>query len=850
MKKILFIILLCLQMTAMAQPSSGGEGIFPAVTLESKPRTRWWWMGSAVDSANITRNLEALSIAGIGGVEITPIYGVRGWESKYIDYLSPRWMQMLAFTLSEAQRLGMSVDMNNGTGWPFGGPEVTIEDAAAKAVVRNGRITPGKTGQRVKRAAPGGQGYVLDHLNGDAVRRYFEKFDTAFAESNTPFPHSFFNDSYEVYGADWTPALPDEFEQRRGYRLQDYVAELLADGATDTSARVIADYRETIGELLYENFTQVWNEWAHSHGVATRNQAHGSPANLIDLYAAVDVPECESFGITDFNIPGLRRDAVRKINDSDPTVVKYASSAAHIAGKRYVSAETFTWLTEHFRTSLSQCKPEIDLLFASGVNRVYFHGTTYSPAEAAWPGWKFYASVDMSPTNSIWRDAPAFFDYIARTQAVLQSGLPDSDFLLYFPVYDVWHNARGSHYLPFAIHDMRKRLPEFCGAVDRIMAQGYDVDYISDRFVRTCTVENGLLKTVGGSRYKALILPSVKKIPLETLSQILALARQGATIVVQGGCPDDVPGLFRLEERRAEFAEIVEALRRETTVVAGAKDFLPQQNPETFITKYGGKMIRRRHDGGYLYFLAMLTDNPVNGWVALGTPAVSAVIFDPLTGATGKARLRNREGTTEVFLQLRAGQSLVLKTFTARDVPTEAWKYYRSTGRKLLPSTDWTMRFVASEPAVNTTFRLPALCSWTDLPNDTLKRNMGTAVYETTFRLAKRDGMEYRLCLGDVRESARVRINGNDAGVVFAVPFDVNVGRFLRDGDNRVEIEVTNLPANRIADYDRRGVEWRIFHEINFVDVAYKQSKYDGWETAPSGLLGEVVVEEWEEWEL
>lgn len=141
-------------------------------------------------------------------------------------------------------------------------------------------------------------------------------------------------------------------------------------------------------------------------------------------------------------------------------MLKYASSAAHIAGKPYTTSETFTWLTEHFRTSLSQCKPDIDLMFISGVNHTYFHGTTYSPVEAAWPGWKFYAAVDMSPTNSIWRDAPAFFDYIARCQSFLQMGKPDNDFLIYLPVYDMWQEQDG-RLLMFDIHKMAKRAPRF-----------------------------------------------------------------------------------------------------------------------------------------------------------------------------------------------------------------------------------------------------------------------------------------------------------------------------------------------------------------------------------------------------
>ena len=73
-------------------------------------------------------------------------------------------------------------------------------------------------------------------------------------------------------------------------------------------------------------------------------------------------------------------------------------------------------------------KPDLDLMFTCGVNHMFFHGTTYSPVDDAWPGWKFYASVDMSPTNSIWRDAPALMDYITRSQSMLQQGRPDNDF--------------------------------------------------------------------------------------------------------------------------------------------------------------------------------------------------------------------------------------------------------------------------------------------------------------------------------------------------------------------------------------------------------------------------------------
>ncbi|MDR2679785.1 MAG: glycosyl hydrolase family 2 [Tannerella sp.] len=923
MKKITLIAFTSLTLLSCAN-NERFDTDWPKITKETKPWTRWWWMGSDVDSLNLTCNLEELSKAGIGGVEITPIYGVKGREAHYIDYLSPRWMEAFAYTRAEASRLGMGVDMNAGTGWPLGGPEITTEDAATKAIFQHYSLTggtqlnekieikdrkqkdiarldklmaysskgekwdvtdkvspdktlnwtapqdgdcrlialfTGKTLQKVKRAAPGGEGYVLDHLNKEAVMRYFGKYDKAFHENNTPFPDSFFNDSYEVYEADWTPALLEEFEKRRGYRLQDYFSELLADGINDVSIRVISDYRETIGEILKDNFTEPWTEWAHSHKSATKNQAHGSPANLLDLYASVDIPECESFGISDCDIPGLRKDSIRKKNDGDPTVLKYASSAAHVAGKKYTSAETFTWLTEHFRTSLSQCKPEIDQMFTSGVNHVYFHGSTYSPKDAEWPGWKFYASVDMSHTNSFWRDAPAFYDYIARTQSFLQYGQPDNDFLLYFPIYDIWANQRGQYFTTFAIHGMRERLPEFCSAAEEIMRCGYDLDYISDYYIQSTKVENGLLKTVGGATYKALILPSVKLIPVATMAQIIELTKQGATVIFANQYPSDVPGLYRLEERRNElnilleqypsidaFDQVSENKFGKGKVIVGSnyKEMLAQSRifNEPFVSEIGGQLIRRKNDTGHHYFMTLLKNNPVDGWIPLSVKARSAMFFDPMSGTKGKAAIRENKGRTEVYLQLKPGESIILKTFAHTNIQLEDRKYYETTGKIIDLNNDWSMHFVESEPQIKSSFRLNKLTSWTELDNDTLKINRGTARYTKKFVLKKDNNAEYRLCLGDVRESAHVRVNGQDAGIVFAVPFETTVGKYLKHGENTLEIDVTGLPANRIADMDRRGVEWRIFHEINFVDITYKPARFDIWGVVPSGLLGTVVIKE------
>jgi hypothetical protein len=103
---------------------------WPAITQQTKPWTRWWWEGSAVNKKDLTWCMEQYQQAGLGGMEITPIYGVKGAEAQFINFLSSKWVEMLQHSLTEGKRLGLGIDMATGTGWPFGGPWVEDKDAA------------------------------------------------------------------------------------------------------------------------------------------------------------------------------------------------------------------------------------------------------------------------------------------------------------------------------------------------------------------------------------------------------------------------------------------------------------------------------------------------------------------------------------------------------------------------------------------------------------------------------------------------------------------------------------------------------------------------------------------------
>ncbi len=946
MKKRVFyslvtVCLFALNMTACSSAPDETDVQWYEPKTEYKPYTRWWWHGSAVDKESLTYIFEEFADKGIGGVEITPIYGVQNNEENDIQYLSPEWMDMYSHVVAEGERLGIQVDMMTGTGWPFGGPEISIDDAADRYLVTKfevkegaslgepvkykepapqfrmpaGRRAPqrrgpqqtatsleslmayssngdiidltdkvaedgtlnwvaekgdwtlyaifnGKALMMVKRAAPGGEGYVMDHYNKEVLDLYTSKFDKAFGESGAKYPHTFFNDSFELANATWEQGLFDKFEERHGYKLQEYLPEFLGEkGLTDTAIRVRSDYREVISELLKTEFTIPWTEWAHSHGSLTRNQAHGSPANIIDLYSIVDIPECESFGRTEFDIPALRKDEYKRVNDGDLAVLKFASSAAHINGKPYTSSETMTWLTEHFRTSLSQIKPEIDQMFCSGVNHVYFHGSTYSPKNAEWPGWLFYASIDVSPRNPFWKDAKSMFDYIARCQSFLQAGTPDCDFLLYWPIYDAWVDNQQQPFLQFTIHSMQTTLPVFIKTVHEIKESGFDVDYISDNLIMSLDVVNGELVSNGGTKYKALVIPDNRIMPAETMQKLTSLIEKGAKVVFTKQYPEDVPGLANLEARRAEFqaetAKLPAASFTETqvqkmgkgTVITGSEmtDMFIACGiePEAFNSEFGGTSIRRNHEKGKIYFLSMLQNKTIDGWVPLATKASSVVIFDPMSGKRGAAQVRNNNGTTEVYLQLKPGGSLILKTFDKGEAPIDEWEYYNPTNEAIVLNSGWKLDFPDSKPAIDQTFEIGAPVDWTTLAqqNEDVTRNMGTGRYSTTFTLpADVDADNWLLDLGDVRESASVKINGQQVAVLTAVPFETLVGPYLKEGENTLEVEVTNLPANRIADYDRQGKVWRIFKDANIATFSSQNRTYNHWTLMPSGLNSEVKL--------
>lgn len=907
-------IILFLSLFLLSAPS-WSQSPWPELTKEMKPWVRWWWMGSAVDKANLTRELQLIEDVGFGGVEITPIYGAKGYEQRYISYLSREWMEMLGHTVEQSNRLGLGVDMNLGTGWPFGGPQIKPKDAATKLIVEeytlqkdsilrfplqvsSAKKTPyslqavraydttgkefnldnflqggetawtapldvtvvalfsGGTGQKVKRAAPGGEGFTLDHLGKMAVQNYFGRFDKIFAGKKLGI-RSFFNDSYEVYGANWTDEFLVVFEQLKGYKLQDYLWDFIGkSGNVDKQARLKSDYREVVNWLLTNHFLEPFTRFSANHGAVSRNQAHGSPGNLIDLYASTDIAECETFGSSYFPIPGLRRDSadIRNV-DPDPMMAKFASSATNTSGKKYTSSETFTWLTEHFKTSLSQMKPEVEELFLAGVNHVFYHGITYSPDDVPFPGWLFYASVNFVPHNPFWTHLHGLNQYVTRVQSILQSTKPDNEILIYWPIWDIWNDAKGLD-RPLKVHDVDKWLHPTAFYQESVSLQrrGYSFDFASDAIIGRANVVGGKVQTAdGASPYKVIYVPTSRYFSEQTLAHLLRLASEGATVIFQT-LPREVPGFARHTERQGAMNDLLAKLGFRTgsenqyTAFGKGKIYLTKDVFSALETEYvfaepvvrsGLKFARRKNEKDTYYYIVNHGDREVDDYVRLNIRGEKYTLLDPQTGEVYILPVKS----DLIRVQLKPGYAWIVQAHADKNNNAHpVFRYRDHLKEEALLFSPWRVAFVGGGPTLPGQREVEQLASWTEWGDAHVETFSGVAHYETAFTFTKNENKSYLLRLGRVAESARVFVNGREAGIVWAHPFELDIAKYLVDGQNTLRIEVANLMANHVRYLDRTGIKWRNYHEINFVNIDYKDFDASVWEPQESGLIGPVTL--------
>lgn len=944
--KVITLIVLGVMTVSSCSKGSSSEGPskveWPEITMTNKPWTRWWWPASAVGTQDIDTMLTQYSKAGLGGVEVTTIYGAKGYEDKFLDYLSPEWMDLFCHTLDKARELEVGVDLANASGWPFGGPWVEPEDACRYLAYKTFTLKGGQSledrieyvqtpmvrsiglkttidkldfpiakndslqqyafeqvrypvslplialtanssdgryedltalvkedgsldwtapegdwtlcalflgwhGKLVERAGPGGEGDVIDHFSARAIDNYLKKFDEAFASRDVSWIRYYFNDSYEVDDAvgnsDWTEDFFDEFLSRRGYDLKMYMPYLL--GLTDDKEmedRVVYDYRQTIGELLIDTYSVRWQKWAAAQGKGIRNQAHGSPANIMDVYAVSDVPETEGRSVIG---------------------MKTASSAAHVTGKNLVSSESATWLGDHFRSSLADVRQALDNYLLSGVNHIFYHGTCMSPNDAPWPGWVFYAAVHFQPTHSFWPDFSALNHYVARCQSFLQAGHPDNDILLYFNATDL-QSERGREKMLFHMNQHTPVQSAIGESAGKLYELGYSWDYITDKMIcNDIKVKKGLLSTASGSSYKTIVVPKCEKMELGTFETLLSFARKGAVILVEESLPGDVPGLCELEARRARLASLTSALNfTEQNGVSTARlgkgricvssdlDALLRMagvSRETMFDQ-GLQCISRAFDNGAkYYFIKNCGQEPFRGWAGVDAGFESAALYNPNTDECGLAAVRKTEGGNQVYLSLEAGQTILLQT-SPSGLKAGKYPFFENADGEQTLAGEWKLEFLQGGPVLPKSVSVKNLGSWTEYGQE-YRDFSGSAMYSTSLEgLSVESGRYYSLDLGRVEQSAAVYLDGKLVATLYEKPYSLTLSGDELSGAKTLSVRVSSSCENRIAYMDRNNIPWRIFYNANVAGRTPESRGADGmfsaakWTTVPCGLMGPVKL--------
>lgn len=869
-----------------------------------RPWVWWFWMGNVVTNESIARALQSFHDCGFGGVVIISTYGVKGFEKSGISFQSREWFKEVAFAMEKANELGMGIDLSFASAWPYGGPSVREENAAKKlkgvstfqseggelntnllkghdkdfviavaasgqngvkdltmAVSSNGvlhtqlptakwdiRVLYGThTRQMVKRSAPGGEGLVLDPFSSEATKSYLSGFEAWSPELKGV--RSAFNDSYEIYGADYSPRLLETFQAKRGYSLLPYFHLLFDSTYSEMKERVLCDYRETAAEMLEEGFVSTWINWNRSHHLLSTGQAHGSPGNLLDLYGLADIPQTESFGPSHFTIPGVRTDpdvSRDKAKWPDKLMFKFASSAAHVNGRALCSAETATWLTNHFRLALSQVKPQVDELFVSGVNHTMLISAANTPQSVPFPGWVFYPAPDFGSYSPFYNYLPAFSNYISTCQRYLQQSEPDNDILVYFPIYDYWSELAGDIGVLAGFDHIPTRWGDrfgFSSTVKSLWKNGYSFDYISDKQIKQLTVERGELISSGKTRYKIILIPTCRRMPASTMQAILNLAKQGVKVIFENSIPGDVPGLDTWHTQRNLLKELTSQIMSRPNVsrAGNVVDALQKAGAvrESFQAN-NLQFIRKNYQKGKLYFVANLDSLFKRGWIELGTTCKSLTIIDPISGKQYHPKRRMSDGRELVDFELLPGQSCFILTnnpgLLAERFP------YRSNEDAFTIKTKWNIQFEKNEFMSPASIQSSELKSWTASGDSATRFFCGTAMYSTQFDLPEnrqRTGFSL-LEIADLRDMAEVVLNGHSLGKLWSVPFSLTFdNRWLRKKNNKLNIRVTNLSANRVIWMEQHHIPWKTFYIADPVKKVFDASD---WELQPSGIIGNVRI--------
>lgn len=873
---------------------------------------RWWWFGPAVTHSELERQMKLMKAGGFGGFEVQPVYPLvlddpaKGLVN--LPYLSKEFLEAVRFTAETARKLGLRMDMTLGSGWPFGGPHISLDQAAGRLRWERIRIDPaaesvpvpeakpgesfitafvaqgdernfaadslreltivedggrrllippmkgprillaffsGRTGQKVKRAALGSEGYVHDHYDRAALETHLRAVgDKLVAAAGPGSIRAVFCDSLEVFGSDWTGRLLEEFRKRRGYDLKPYLPALVMDIGEKTEA-IRHDYGQTLTEVFEDQFLTPLLQWCRRRNVLLRVQGYGTPPAALSSYSLVDLPEGEGAHWNAFSAS------------------RWASSAARGFGRPVASSETWTWIhSPVFRATPLDFKAEADQHFLEGITQLIGHGWPYSPEAAGKPGWRFYAAGVMNENNPWWHVMPDLTAYLARVSFMLRQGAAVSDVALYAPAHDAWAQFRAGN-VSLSQWIGRRIGPSL---IPRLLEAGYNFDLVDDVMINELgRVDKGRLM-LGKHGYRIVLLPGVERIPPETLRQLRKFARTGGILAATRRLPAIAPGLRRRDAETEEIANLVRELFEEPAAPGRlireenedlGRELAKLHRPDVIVSPAAPNLgfVHRSTDSAEIYFLANTGNTPLKVEANFRVVGKRAEWWDPFSGEVTEAPVagRTRDGTV-VALELEPYGSRLLVFSGSSGAVSKRRPKDRAETASVDVSAGWEVAFEDTGRKV----QMEQLRSWTDDPET--RFYSGRATYRKTIYIAAelgQKGIRLKLDFGEakpapvgrarafrtwleapVREAAEVFVNGKRAGSVWRAPYEVELTGLVRPGKNDFEILVSNLAINRMAGEPLPDYKALI---ARFGD-RFQPQDLENLKPLPSGLLGTLKL--------
>jgi hypothetical protein len=391
------------------------------------------------------------------------------------------------------------------------------------------------------------------------------------------------------------------------------------------------------------------------------------------------------------------------------------------------------------------------------------------------------------------------------------------------------------------------------------LGEGYDYDHCNTEVLLTrLSVKDGRIVLPDGMSYRVLVLPDNLPMQLSALEKVASLLNAGATVI--GPRPT---GMFGKPLQRGDgekFANLVKRLwsgadptATESRIGSGrlvwgktARQVLNELGaPPDF--EYQGLsddgtidwIHRTMSDGTEIYFVASRWETPESVTCSFRVTGKQPELWDPVTGQRRDATaFRQENGRTMVPLAFDPCGSVfvIFRKAIGREVSGTTASNYPTLKPQLELGGGWDVSFDPKwgGPAK---IRFDALTDWTKHAENGIKFYSGTALYRKTFTVSAvpNNGRQLILDLGEVREVAEVRVNGQDLGVVWVKPARVNVTRAVKAGVNELEVTVVNLWPNRLIG-DAGLPEKERFTETNMRKFVSKSP------LLPSGLLGPVQL--------